>query len=238
MARKSCWRLVGVRSLVLVVSIFIASIIVVSIFVAPTFLRGQDAAADRSPGLAPDPVLNLIPNLPPQRHSPIIAPVWISPPRLPQPYPVGRDPHAHGTNIFPQLVRAAGIIFSGRVTSIGRAPSSFGQAPASTTVTFKVEHGMRGASAGQSLTIHEWAGLWTSGERYRVGERVLLFLYAPSRLGLTSLVAGTIGRFAMDAEGRIIMSPQHVTLATNSILSGKTVVPYADFIQAVRSREE
>jgi len=98
---------------------------------------------------------------------------------------------------------------------------------------------MRGASAGHTLTIHEWAGLWTSGERYRVGERVLLFLYAPSRLGLTSPVAGAMGKFAMDPQGRIIMSPQHVaTLATDPILSGKTVVPYDDFVQAVRRREE
>ena len=72
-----------------------------------------------------------------------------------------------------------------------------------------------------------------------MGERVLLFLYAPSRLGLTSPVAGTMGRFAMDPQGRIIMSPQHVaTLAADPILGGKTVVPYADFVQAARSREE
>ncbi|MGA8618051.1 MAG: hypothetical protein WB660_05965 [Candidatus Sulfotelmatobacter sp.] len=66
---------------------------------------------------------------------------------------------------------------------------------------------MRGASIGEKLTIHEWAGLWTRGERYRVGERVLLFLYSPSRLGLTSPVAGAIGRFAIDSEGKIVLAP-------------------------------
>jgi hypothetical protein len=209
MAGRSCWRLLAACSL-----IFVG-------FVAPTFLRGQDAV-DRPAFRARD-----------------LAPAWIPPPSLPQPHPVGRDTHAPGANILPRLVRVAGIIFSGRVTSIGRAPSTFGQAPASTSVTFQVEHGMRGASAGHTLTIHEWAGLWTSGERYRVGERVLLFLYAPSRLGLTSPVAGAMGKFAMDPQGRIIMSPQHVaTLATDPILSGKTVVPYDDFVQAVRRREE
>jgi hypothetical protein len=177
--------------------------------------------------------------LAPSQYSPLIAPVWIPPPSLPRPYPVGGDPNAPGTGTLLQLVRVAGIIFSGRVTSIGRDGSSFGQAPASTTITFQVEHAMRGASAGQNLTIHEWAGLWTSGERYRVGERVLLFLYARSRLGLTSPVAGTMGRFAMDSQGRIIMSPQHVaTLAADPILGGRTAVPYADFVQAIRSREE
>jgi hypothetical protein len=136
---------------------------------------------------------------------------------------------------FPQLVSAAGIIFSGRVTLIGRRPALSGQDRASTTVTFQVEHAMRGVSPGQKLTIHEWAALWTTGERYYVGERVLLFLYSPGKLGLTSPVAGAMGRFALDSRGEIVMSPQHVaTLAADPILGGKTVVPYADFAEAVR----
>jgi hypothetical protein len=94
---------------------------------------------------------------------------------------------------------------------------------------------MRGVSPGQKLTIHEWAGLWARGESYYVGERVLLFLYAPGKLGLTSPVAGALGRFALDSRGYIVMSPQHVvTLAADPILGGKTVVPYADFARAVR----
>jgi hypothetical protein len=100
---------------------------------------------------------------------------------------------------------------------------------------------MRGTTPGASLTIREWAGLWTSGERYRVGERVLLFLYSPSKLGLTSPVAGALGRFGMDSQGRIVMNAQHAaTLAADPILGGKTVVSYAVFTQAVRraSREE
>jgi hypothetical protein len=228
-----CWRLLAVCSLILI---------------APTFLRGQDADADPVPTLAP----MLRPILSPLRFSPPIAPVWIPPPRLPEPYRVGRDPVgryplAPGTVIFQQLVRAAGIIFSGRVTSIGLAPSSLGHAEASTNVTFQVERALRGTSPGRSLTIHEWAGLWRSGERYRVGERVLLFLYSPSKLGLTSPVAGALGRFALDSEGSIVLSARHVAaLADDPVLfgkrasksvgktGGKTVVPYADFIQAVR----
>jgi hypothetical protein len=214
------------------------------IFIAPTFLPGQDAGADRVPNLAP----TLDPTLSPLRYSPPIAPVWIPPPRLPETYPAGRypvgpEPVAAGTVTFRQLFRAAGIIFSGRVTSIGRAPSSPGQARASTTITFQVEHAMRGASPGQNLTIHEWAGLWSSGERYHVGEHVFLFLYSPGKLGLTSPVAGGIGRFAMDSQGRIVLGARHVAaLAGDPVLfgktagkpGGKTVIPYADFIQAER----
>ena len=205
----SCWRLLAAFLL---------------IFVAPTFLRGQDAVADRSPAAAP----LFAPNLAPLRYTPPTAPVWIPPPTLPRRYPVVSP-------VFQQLVRAAGIIFSGSVTAIGRATASSGQYPVSTTVTFQVERALRGTSPGKTLTIHEWAGLWTNGERYYVGERVLLFLYSPGKLGLSSPVAGALGRFAMDSQGRIVMSPQHiVTLTADPILGGKTVVSYTDFAQAVR----
>jgi len=56
-------------------------------------------------------------------------------------------------------------------------------------VTFHIESGLRGATAGRNLTINEWIGLWSSGQRYAVGERVLLFLYPKSKLGLTSVWA-------------------------------------------------
>jgi len=136
---------------------------------------------------------------------------------------------------FPATRPRRGDHFLRQGTAIGRPTASSGQYPASTTVTFQVERALRGTSPGKTLTIHEWAGLWTSGERYYVGERVLLFLYSPGKLGLSSPVAGAMGRFAMDSQGRIVMSPQHiVTLTADPILGGKTVVSYTDFAQAVR----
>jgi hypothetical protein len=202
------------------------------IFVASVFLRGQDSAADRSPALTPipDPTPAPLRFSPPAR--PILTPPVLSPPG---PYPVGRYPNVPGTSIFPQLVRAAGIIFSGRVVSIGQAAPSPRPDHAFTTVTFQIEHAMRGVSQARELTIHEWAGLSTNGPRYYVGEHVLLFLYSPGKLGLTSPVAGAMGRFAMDSRGEIVMTPQHVaTLTSDPILGGKTLVPYADFAEAVR----
>jgi hypothetical protein len=215
-----CWRLLAVLSF---------------IFVSTTLLIGQDDAAERSPANHPA----VVPRLSPLRHFWPIAPVRIPPP--PRLYPVAPGNLGLQQAVFQQLVRSAGIIFSGRVTFLGRATSSSGPDHASTTVTFQVEHAMRGTSPGQNLTIHEWTGLWTTGEHYRVGERVLLFLYPPSKLGLTSPVAGAMGRFALDSHGKIVMSPRHIsTLAADPILGGKTVVPYADFELAVRhfSREE
>jgi hypothetical protein len=211
----SCWRLLA------------ASLI----FVVSAFLLGQDAPTARSPYLAParDPNLAPMGGSPP--NTPVLPPLSPFPPLR---YPVGRHTVAPGTVALQQMTRAAGIIFSGSVTSILRIPSSSGLHAASTTVTFRVEHAIRGTSPGQNLTIQEWAGLWPRGERYRIGERVLLFLYAPSKLGLTSPVAGVSGRFAMDSQGKILLGEQHVrSFAQDPILGGKTVVPYTDFELAV-----
>ena len=191
-------------------------------------LRGQDTAERQ---WVPAPNLAEIPSYyaPYEREWPPILPI------LPQRKRLFSDNSALG-----RMVQVAGIIFSGHVTSIGRTTVSFGSNPSATTVTFKVEQAMRGTAAGQNLTIREWAGLWSGGERYRVGEHVLLFLYSPSKLGLTSPVARTIGRFAMNSHGMIVMTPQHIaTLRTNPILGGKHVVPYVDFARAVeRARGE
>ncbi len=206
------------------------------IFVAPTFLIGQDAG-ERFPARSPA----VAPNLPPLSPSAPIAPVWIPPPNLPRPYPIAPGTIGAQQNVLQQLVRVAGMIFSGRVTLIGHATSLSGPDHTSTAITFQVEHAIRGTSPNQTLTIHEWAGLWTRGERYHVGDRVLLFLYTPGKLGLTSPVGGAMGRFPLDSQGKVVMSPAYIAIfATDPMLGGKTVVPYADFALAMRrySREE
>jgi hypothetical protein len=96
------------------------------------------------------------------------------------------------------LARDAGIIFSGTVQKIepvaSAAPGDIGLV----RITFLVTDALRGATAGEPLTFSEWDGLWTSGDRYRVGEDLLLFLYPPSgNLGLTTTVAGTRGRISL-----------------------------------------
>jgi hypothetical protein len=202
------------------------------IFAVPMLLCAQDGVADRSTAraavLAPKPA--------PLSYSAPTEPVWGTPsPDLSPRYAGSPGTGVFRQLVFRQLVRAAGIIFSGRVASIGQSASFSRPDPASTVVTFQVEHAIRGTSAGQNLTIHEWAGLRLSGEHYHIGERVLLFLYSPSKLGLTSPVAGAMGRFAMNSQGQVEMSAQHVAaLAADPMLGGKTVVPYADFALAVR----
>jgi hypothetical protein len=216
----SCWRLLVIFSLIFVV-----------VVVVPTFLIGQAVTAVVSPA-GPTAVT---PQLPRLRYPLPIAPVWIPPPGLPRLYPDFPRTLGLQQRVFEQFVRSAGIIFSGRVTSVGTAATPSGQSHASTAITFQVEHAILGSSPGETLTIHEWVGLWGRGERYRVGEHLLLFLYAPSKLGLTSPVSGATGRFAVDSRGRIVMSPQHIPIfVKDPVLGGKTVIPYADFVVAVR----
>jgi hypothetical protein len=105
-----------------------------------------------------------------------------------------------------QLTRKSGYIFAGTVTAVERVDAAQAHAVATTRITFRVDQAIRGPRAGQTLTIHEWAGLWDSGERYRTGEQVLLFLYPLSKLGLTSPVDGSLGRFTLDRNGQEILN--------------------------------
>ncbi len=140
---------------------------------------------------------------------------------------------------FPEIARAAGTIFYGKVIAIERRPATHGQAVETVAITFRVDSAIRGAVPGDRLTISQWIGLWSSGQRYRIGERVLLFLYAPSKLGLTSCVAGPIGRFSVDVWGRVLFSAQHLSaFRKDPVLGGKSRIAFSDFALAVRQASE
>jgi hypothetical protein len=99
----------------------------------------------------------------------------------------------------------SGRIFSGTVLKVEHRNSDSSSSLAITKIVFRVDEAIRNVHRGQTVEINEWAGLWQSGERYHPGERVLLFLYPPSRLGLTSPVGNRAGRFAVDRTGRVIV---------------------------------
>lgn len=109
-----------------------------------------------------------------------------------------------------RLIRSSGYIFDGTVLSVEREAESDSGSLGAVQITFRVEQAIRGVRTGQVLNIREWAGLWNSGERYRSGERLLLFLYTPSKLGLTSPVGGPLGRFAVDSSGNAIFDNARV----------------------------
>lgn len=167
--------------------------------------------------------------------SPGILPI---PSRLPitQPGPVR----------FRTIVRAAGMIFSGTVTNIERPPAhgehEIDSKIDTVAITFHVENVIRGATTGSTLTIRQWMGAWSSGQRYRVGERLLLFLYPTSRLGLTSWVGGRMGRFEIDAFGRVTLTEEHRSAFRNDplfspVFSGKQQLAIRDFARAIQLAE-
>src|SRR5438270_14041993 len=88
-----------------------------------------------------------------------------------------------------QLARSSRYIFSGTVISTELLDAQPGQSN-TVRVTFRVKQGVRGVRDGETFSIREWAGLWNGGAHYLRGEQVLLFLYPPSQLGLTSPVRG------------------------------------------------
>ena len=105
-----------------------------------------------------------------------------------------------------QLSRRAGMIFAGTV--LGSTP------PTTTTdhavpapipavqLSLRVDRAIAGVKRGQVLTIREWAGAWSMQRPMVKGQHILIFLYPPSRLGLTSPVGGSLGQVALDSSGK------------------------------------
>jgi hypothetical protein len=142
----------------------------------------------------------------------------------------------------PSLTRSSGYIFAGTVKSVDRVTPK-GDAVATVQISFHVDQAMRGVRAGQTLAIREWAGLWESGERYRPGQRVLLFLYPPSKLGLTSPVQGPMGRFRIGPDGRVVVDPRRIGFrpprpGVRDGLRGRTRVSPGELVRFFRSAEE
>jgi hypothetical protein len=111
-----------------------------------------------------------------------------------------------------QLSRRAGMIFTGTVLSTGPrlaqaatssgAPSKLHLGGDSVEIRFRIDRPIAGVESGQTLTIREWIGASSRQPALRSGERVLLFLYPPSRLGLTSPVGGAQGQIRLDSTGQ------------------------------------
>ena len=136
---------------------------------------------------------------------------------------------------FTQLARTAGTIFAGTVTRIEPGLAAGGSAVPTVAITFRVERPLRGPGPGGSLTILEWLGLWSSGQRYAVGEHVLLFLYPPSKLGLTSAVGGALGEFRLDSAGEILLTErQFAAFQADPLFAGRSRIAFNDFAQALR----
>jgi hypothetical protein len=128
-----------------------------------------------------------------------------APARLPGNGLVGVSRSTLAQSIPRRTVRDSAQIFSGTVLSVEHLGSNSSNTIPVTKIKFRVEVAIRGIGRRNTVEINEWAGLWQTGERYRPGERVLLFLYAPSRLGLTSPVGGRAGRYHIENAGYVVL---------------------------------
>lgn len=83
---------------------------------------------------------------------------------------------------------ASTVVVEGMVTSIRHLapPGAAGRV----RITLQLRSGPKGAASGRLLAFDEWDTLWKHGDRYRVGQPVVLELYRDSQLGLTSSKRG------------------------------------------------
>lgn len=125
----------------------------------------------------------------------MIAPVWA------QTLPLS------SSAVTDKLARPAGMIFSGAVVRIERVAVSDGE-PASIRITLRVEEALRGCTAGETIEFAEWAELWVRSDRYRVGQKLLLFLYPRNAAGISAPVAGEMGVFLVAPGGLLRLTPQ------------------------------
>lgn len=99
---------------------------------------------------------------------------------------VSAVPAASVAGVLRSLASRAGVVFVGQVQSI--VPKA-----GVVEITFLVQQPVLGGVGG-TYVMREWAGRWTGGQqRYRVGQRAMFFLHAPSAAGLSSPVDGMAG---------------------------------------------
>jgi len=135
-----------------------------------------------------------------------------------------------------QVTNHAATIFVGKVMSLEARPLAASDQVGCVQITFQVEQGVRGTRAGEQFSFREWAGLWSELDRYRIGQRMMLFLYTPSTLRLTSPVGGPAGRFPIDASGRVPLTPgqrQSIQVSQTAKIGGARV-PVRGLVRAIR----
>jgi hypothetical protein len=107
-------------------------------------------------------------------------------------------------DVLHQLADKADIVFAGQVVAIRRPNDGVVE------VEFRVDQAIRGCTAGAPYILHEWAGLWPGdNQRYRVGQRLLMLLHAPSAAGMSSPVGGLDGAIPI-RQGGAATSAQEV----------------------------
>lgn len=100
-------------------------------------------------------------------------------------------------DVLHQLSEKADVLFAGQVVAIRHTNSGVVE------IEFRVDQAIRGCSAGTPYILREWAGLWAAdNQRYRVGQRLLMLLHAPSAGGMSSPVDGLDGAIPIRQGGQ------------------------------------
>ena len=136
----------------------------------------------------------------------------------------------------PVFLPRAGMIFAATILRVERVPVKRPNEIATIAITCRVDRAIRGVRAGRTVTLREWAGLWIDGPRYAPGQRLMLLLYAPSRLGLTSPISGMNGRLVIDDRGRVHVSPPQGKYLEQAGLRSRpaTTIPLDEFVRDLR----
>ena len=100
-----------------------------------------------------------------------------------------------------QTARVARMAFSGTVLHVASHPAKDGSI-STIELKLKVDRAIAGVQSGEVVTIREWEGAWSRHRALRPGDHVLLLLYPPSSLGLTSPVNGPRGQVQLDPSGQ------------------------------------
>lgn len=119
------------------------------------------------------------------------------------------DGSGHGLSttidaLLEQMSLSAGAIFVGQVSAIRRTSPLDGSAVRGGVVEIdlRVGQSILGPVSGATYTLREWSGLWEfNSDRYRVGQRMLLFLRTPSSNGLSAPVHGFEGAIPLRGGG-------------------------------------
>jgi hypothetical protein len=113
----------------------------------------------------------------------------------------GRDDfrrHSAEDRTAPQIAPNPAVV----TQAVASQSADPGMVPA-VQLSFRVDTAIAGVEQGQILTIREWVGARSMHRPIHSGQRILIFLYPPSRLGLTSPVGGSLGQVALDANGNV-----------------------------------
>jgi hypothetical protein len=125
--------------------------------------------------------------------------------------------------VLRSLASRAAIVFVGQVESIEPNGGAM-------QIVFRVEKPVIG-EVGDTYTLREWSGRWAGGQQhYRLGQRSMIFLYAPSAAGFSSPVdgmAGIVPLIPMGADQDALLDVRMI--ATRVERSESTPIADADF---------